>query len=82
MRTTFRGRCTLGGRSCGSAEAEVEPVIKELSNCLLQTRMPRSELDTCVSKFETALQRARSAHQVLKTTLERLRNIGEHFPEQ
>jgi tetratricopeptide (TPR) repeat protein len=61
---------------------EIEPVIKELSNSLLQTRMPHSELENCVNKFETALARVRSARQVLKTTLERLRQIGEHFPEQ
>jgi tetratricopeptide (TPR) repeat protein len=60
---------------------EVEPVIKELSNCLLHPHGPRSELEGCISRFETALQRMRSAHNALKSTVAKLRDQGEHVPE-
>lgn len=59
---------------------EVEPVIKELSTVLLHTHGSRGELDSCLSKFETALNRMRTAHQALKTAVHKIEEIGERFP--
>jgi tetratricopeptide (TPR) repeat protein len=60
---------------------EVEPVIKELSNVLLHPNGPRSELEACINRFEAALQHMRAAHAALKTSLTRLRELGERFPD-
>jgi tetratricopeptide (TPR) repeat protein len=59
---------------------EVEPVIAELSRVLLNTGGSRSELDACVTKFETALNRMRTAHEVLKGSVVKIDEIGEKFP--
>lgn len=59
---------------------EVEPVIKELSTVLLHTSGSRGELDACLGKFETALNRMRTAHQALKTAVGKIEEIGQHFP--
>ncbi len=59
---------------------EIEPVIQELSRALLHTSGSRSELDACVQKFETALNRMKTAHQALKTSVSKLEEIGERFP--
>lgn len=59
---------------------EVEPVIKELSAVLLHTHGSRSELDNCLTKFETALNRMRTAHQALKTAVDKIGEIGDRFP--
>jgi tetratricopeptide (TPR) repeat protein len=60
---------------------EIEPAIKELSSALLHVHGPRSELDSSVQKFETALQRLKAAQTVLKNSVARGREIGEHPPE-
>jgi tetratricopeptide (TPR) repeat protein len=59
---------------------EVEPVVAELARVLLQSHGSRSELDSCVSKFENALNRMRTAHQALNQQVGKLQDIGEHFP--
>jgi tetratricopeptide (TPR) repeat protein len=59
---------------------EIEPVIQELSRALLQTHGSRGELDVCITKFETALGRMKTAHQTLKNSVHRLEEIGGHFP--
>jgi Tfp pilus assembly protein PilF len=59
---------------------EVEPVIAELSRVLLNAGGSRNELDACVTKFETALNRMRTAHEVLKGSIGKLDEIGEKFP--
>jgi tetratricopeptide (TPR) repeat protein len=60
---------------------EIEPSIKELSACLLHSNAPRSELEGCITKFETAVQRARAAHNALKSAVAKLREQGERVPE-
>jgi tetratricopeptide (TPR) repeat protein len=69
------------GRLLGTiVGAEVEPVIQELSRALLHSHGSRSELDACLTKFETALTRMKTAHQALKNSVTRLEEIGERFP--
>ncbi len=60
---------------------EVEPSIKELSSALLHARGPRSELDAALQKFEAALQRLKAAQTVLKSSVGKAREVGEHPPE-
>jgi tetratricopeptide (TPR) repeat protein len=62
-----------------SLEGEVEPVIKELSSCLLYPDHPSSELNECVRKFEAAMQNMRNMHDILQTSMERVRLIGEQI---
>jgi Tfp pilus assembly protein PilF len=59
---------------------EIEPVIKELSCALLHASGPRSELDACVGRFETALQHMRAAQQALKSSVAKVGELGEHPP--
>lgn len=59
---------------------EVEPVIKELSTALLNSRGPRSELDGCLARFESALGRMKIANQALKTQVGKIGELGEKFP--
>jgi cytochrome c-type biogenesis protein CcmH/NrfG len=59
---------------------EVEQVIKELSAVLLHKHGSRGELDGCLTKFEAALNRMRTAHQALKTAVGRVEDIGGKFP--
>jgi thioredoxin-like negative regulator of GroEL/exonuclease VII small subunit len=59
---------------------EVEPVLKELSTVLLHTHGSRGELDNCLTKFETALARMKSAHQALKTAVRKIEELGDRFP--
>ncbi len=61
---------------------EIESSLKELSNALLHSHAPRSELNTAVTNFDAALQRMRAAHAALKTNLSRLKEVGERFPER
>jgi tetratricopeptide (TPR) repeat protein len=61
--------------------AEIEPVIKELSTCLLYPDAPLSELATCVQRFEAALERMRSLQASLKESATKMRQAAaEHFP--
>jgi tetratricopeptide (TPR) repeat protein len=61
--------------------AEIEPVIKELSTCLLYPDAPLSELATCVQRFEAALERMRSLQDNLKQSITKMREAAtEHFP--
>jgi tetratricopeptide (TPR) repeat protein len=71
------------GRLLGAiVGGEIEPVIQELSRALLHTHGSRGELDACLTKFETALGRMKAAHQNLKSSVARLEEIGERFPEK
>jgi tetratricopeptide (TPR) repeat protein len=60
---------------------ELEEVIKELSSCLLYPDAPRSELDTCVTRFERALEKMRTAQKDLELGVTHLQEAGTHFPE-
>lgn len=59
---------------------EIEPVIKELSNVLLHPHGPRSELDACLSRFETALGHMQAARSALKSCLGKLEEIADKYP--
>ncbi len=61
---------------------EVEPVLKELSTVLLHKHGSRGELDACLTKFENALNRMRSAHQALKTAVGKVEDFGKRFPSK
>jgi tetratricopeptide (TPR) repeat protein len=61
--------------------AEIEPVIKELSTCLLYPDAPLSELASCVQRFEAALERMRSLQENLKQSVTKMREAAaDHFP--
>ncbi len=59
---------------------ELEIAIKELSSCLLYADSPRSELDACIKRFETALGHMKDTHQNLEHSVARLQQIGTQFP--
>jgi len=59
---------------------EIEPVIQELSRALLHSHGSRGELDACLTKFEAALTRMKTAHQVLKGSVAKVEEMGERFP--
>ncbi|MFO0929536.1 MAG: tetratricopeptide repeat protein [Gemmataceae bacterium] len=59
---------------------EVEPAIKELSAELLHSQGSRGQLDACLTRFEGALTRLRAAQQALKSAVDKLEEMGNHFP--
>ncbi|MFQ3592830.1 MAG: tetratricopeptide repeat protein [Gemmataceae bacterium] len=59
---------------------EVEPSIKQLSTVLMNARGSRHELEVCLERYEAALSRMKTAHQALKTQMERLADQGKRFP--
>ena len=61
---------------------EVEPVVAELARVLLHAPGGHSEVDACVTRFETALNRMRTAHQALKTSVGKLEKYGDQFPHK
>jgi tetratricopeptide (TPR) repeat protein len=60
-------------------EDEIEPVIKELSTCLLYPNTPGSELDHCVQKFEAAIASMRDVQRNLLSSMQRVRTVGEQL---
>jgi tetratricopeptide (TPR) repeat protein len=60
-------------------ESEIEPAIKELSNCLLYPDTPAAELSESVRKFEIAVQNMRTIQEILQTSMERVRLVGEQL---
>jgi tetratricopeptide (TPR) repeat protein len=61
---------------------EIEPVVAELARVLLNSAGSRSELDACVTRFETALNRMHAAHEALKGSVTRVEEMGEKFPSK
>ena len=61
--------------------AEVEPVIKELSTALLNSRGSRAELEGCLGRFEGALGRMKAAREAMKAQAGKIEQIGERFPQ-
>jgi Tfp pilus assembly protein PilF len=61
-------------------QKEIEPAIKELSTCLLYSDRSRTELDECITKFETALERMRTTQQKMQNRISTVREQGERFP--
>lgn len=60
-------------------EVEVEPAIKELSTVLLRPNISSTELDQSVRKFEYAIVKMRSMQEILHTSMERVRLLGEQI---
>jgi tetratricopeptide (TPR) repeat protein len=60
-------------------ESEVEPAIKELSSSLLYPDTSATELNECVRKFETAVRSLQTIQEVLQTSMERVRLMGEQL---
>ncbi len=60
-------------------ESEIESAVKELSNCLLYPDTPSRELSESVRKFEIAVQNMRSIQEVLQTSVQRVRMVGEQI---
>lgn len=61
-------------------QKEVEPAIKELSSCLLYSDRSRTELEECITKFESALERMRSAQNNMQNSISGVREQNERFP--
>jgi hypothetical protein len=59
---------------------ELEIAIKELSSCLLYPDSPRSELDACIKRFESALDHMKTTQQSLEHSIARLQQIETQFP--
>ena len=59
-------------------EREVEPSIKELSNCLLHAGA--ADFDDCLKKFESGVQHMRDMHSALGRRIAKLRDLQSHFP--
>ena len=60
-------------------QEQIEPVIKELSSCLISPDVSTSVLDACVQKFEAALQHMRSARDNLQASIQRVRSLGDRL---
>jgi Tfp pilus assembly protein PilF len=58
-------------------EEEIEPVIKELSSCLISPDVSISVLDACIQKFEGAMAHMKSARENLQTSIQRARLLGD-----
>ena len=59
---------------------EVEPAIKELSTCLLYSNRSRTELQECISKFESALDHMNLVQQAIQSNMGQIREHGEIVP--
>lgn len=62
-----------------SLEVEIEPAIRELSNCLLYPDNPSGDLVECVRRFEVAVKNMRNIQENLQTSMERVRLMGEQL---
>ena len=54
---------------------EMEEAIKELSNCLLSPNKSLSELDSCVGRFELALDHMLATQQNMEASIQRLKQL-------
>lgn len=59
---------------------EMDVAIKELSNCLLYPDAPSGELETCVSRFEQALEHVLSSQKDLEAGIARIQKYNAQFP--
>jgi tetratricopeptide (TPR) repeat protein len=80
-------RATIDSESHGRSflqvvESDLEPVIKELSSCLLQPSTTAHELNECIVRFEAAMSAMREAQKTLQGTVQKIRNLGTRFAPQ
>jgi tetratricopeptide (TPR) repeat protein len=59
---------------------QIAPLLVELSRLLVNPRSLRSDLVTCITQFESAVERTRSAGQALKDQARTLEEIATRFP--
>jgi tetratricopeptide (TPR) repeat protein len=59
---------------------ELEPAIKDLSSALMHSQGSRGELDGILGRFEVALSRMKTAREALAGYVDRIEEMGEHFP--
>ncbi|HTU21451.1 MAG TPA: tetratricopeptide repeat protein [Gemmataceae bacterium] len=59
---------------------EMEGAIKELSSCLLYANGPTTELGSCVSRFEQALEHILAAQKTLEMGVTHIEHLNQHFP--
>ena len=60
-------------------QTEIEPAIKLLSNCLLQTNQSSMELDQTVQKVEAALAHMSATEKKLQKSIEKMRESGDQL---
>ena len=70
----------LGRRFQKVLTDEMDGAIKELSSCLLYPDGPIGDLNTCVSRFEQALEHLRAAQKNLETGIARVQQLNVQFP--
>jgi len=61
---------------------DIEPVVKELSTCLLSPSSTRSQLADCLDKFESALDHLRALHHGMQSRLAKLREARDNLPTE
>jgi tetratricopeptide (TPR) repeat protein len=61
---------------------EMDETIKELSSCLLYPDGSLSELETCVSRFEQALEHLLAVQKELESGIAHLQQLDARFPSQ
>ena len=59
---------------------ELEGAIKDLSSCLLHADGSRGELDSCVTRFQSAVEHMRTVQETLDASVSRLESLGKHIP--
>jgi tetratricopeptide (TPR) repeat protein len=70
----------LGRRFQAVLVEEMEEAIKELSSCLLYPNSPLSELNTCINRFEQALEHVLDAQKNLEAGIVRVQQLNAQFP--
>jgi hypothetical protein len=63
-------------------EQEIEPVIKDLSACLMYPDGARVDLGECISRFEAALENMRTIHHNLQGSVARVHEHGDRFQHE
>jgi tetratricopeptide (TPR) repeat protein len=59
---------------------QIAPLLVQLSRLLVNPRSLRSDLVTCITQFESAVERTRAAEQGLKDQARKLEEIATRFP--
>jgi tetratricopeptide (TPR) repeat protein len=60
---------------------EIEPTLKELSNCLLHSSDSRIELDHCLQKVESAISHLHTTRKNLQGRVEEVRVLGNNLAQ-
>ncbi len=68
---------TFGQRFLKLVEDEVEPVIKELSSCLISPDVSVSVLDACIQRFEDAMVHMKTLREALQLGVHKTKTLGE-----